>query len=83
MRDIQNEEDNREIPLEKVGVKKVSLAGFDGYKQNHSNYYRKGYEMSIAENAIDNRNQQMTDALSIVSKYIKIEFLTSTLYSVK
>ena len=69
--------------LKNVGVKRVSLAGFDGYKQNHSNYYRKGYEMSIAENAIDVRNQQMTDALSKVSKYIKIQFLTSTLYTVK
>jgi len=69
--------------LKKVGVKKVSLAGFDGYKQNHANYYRKGYEMSIAENTIDIKNLQMTDALSSISQDIYIDFLTPTLYSIK
>lgn len=69
--------------LKKVDVKRVTLAGFDGYKKNHANYYRKGYEMSISENTIELRNHQMSNALSLVNKDIKIEFLTPTLYSIK
>lgn len=66
--------------LKKAGVDHVALAGFDGYQHNQANYYRKGYEMSLTEDAIDKRNNQMSEALSSFCQYLNIDFITPTLY---
>ena len=68
--------------LSKAGVKAVSLAGFDGYKVNEHNYYRKGYEVGIdnAENA--NRNETMSNALRFFADKIKLDFITPTMYKI-
>ena len=69
--------------LKKCGVKRVNLAGFDGYKQNTDNYYRKGYETTFINNDVALRNQQMSDALCVFKKDIDIQFITPTLYTVE
>ena len=69
--------------LKKLGVKKVLLAGFDGYSIDEPNYYRKGYEMSADSKLKVLRNDQMTEALSRFAKDIEIEFITKTLYQLK
>lgn len=69
--------------LNRVGVRGVKLAGFDGYKLNESNYYRKGYEMSSDNNLKVKRNEQMSEALSLFNKEIKITFITPTLYQLQ
>lgn len=68
--------------LKKVGVKEVKLAGFDGYKVDESNYYRKGYELSSDNHLKVLRNRQMSEALNRFTKDIKIQFLTKSLYSI-
>lgn len=69
--------------LKKCNVQQVKLAGFDGYRNAESNYYRKGYETSVDNNVSDVRNRQMSDALSIFNQKIKISFVTPTLYTIK
>ena len=69
--------------LSKIGIKRVSLAGFDGYKLDEANYYRKGYEMSSDNSLKVLRNEQMSDALSEINKNVKITFITSTLYKIQ
>ena len=66
--------------LKRVGVREVKLAGFDGYKLNESNYFRKGYEMSSDNNLKVMRNEQMSEALSRFNNEVKITFITPTLY---
>lgn len=68
--------------LVKVGVNTVSLAGFDGYKVNESNYYRKGYEVAVdnADNA--KRNSAMSNALRFFTDKIQLDFVTPTMYSI-
>lgn len=68
--------------LKKVGVKEVKLAGFDGYKLEGSNYYRKGYEMSSDNNLKVLRNDQISSALRRFNEKIKLTFVTSTLYKI-
>lgn len=69
--------------LIKASVERVSLAGFDGYTMKDNNYYRKGYETSISDNLVAERNKQISDALSNYSKQIDITFITPTLYTYK
>lgn len=69
--------------LKKIGVQEVKLAGFDGYKVNEANYYRKGYEMSSDNNLKVLRNKQMSEALNNINKDIKITFITPTLYKLQ
>jgi 4-hydroxy 2-oxovalerate aldolase len=69
--------------LKKIGVKEVKLAGFDGYKLDESNYYRKGYEMSSESNLKVLRNEQISNALRRFNEQIQITFVTSTLYNIK
>lgn len=69
--------------LKKVGAKSVKLAGFDGYKLDEANYYRKGYEMTVDETAKIQRNEQMSEALSMFAKDMNLDFITPTIYQVK
>ena len=67
--------------FKKCGVKNVQLAGFDGYIQDAYNYCRKGYELSSEKSNSEQRNKQMSEALSLFNKELKISFITPTLYS--
>lgn len=69
--------------LKKCQVKRVYLAGFDGYKTSGDNYCIKGYETTIVNNDPMLRNQQMSDALSLFNKEIHLSFITPTLYRLK
>lgn len=67
--------------LIKAGVKKASLAGFDGYKQKENNYFRKGYEVSVPDN-MSERNAHISKMLSKLNKQISLSFITPTLYEI-
>lgn len=67
----------------KAGVNRVSLAGFDGYSMKDNNYYRRGYETSLSEKNVCERNKYISDALSNYCKKISISFITPTLYKLK
>lgn len=66
--------------LFKAGVKAVSLAGFDGYKVNEHNYYRKGYEVGIDDAENKRRNEQISKALRYFTDKIEMNFITPTMY---
>lgn len=68
--------------LVKADVKKATLAGFDGYKVNENNYFRKGYEVAVenADNA--SRNETMSKDLRFFMDKIQMTFITPTMYAV-
>lgn len=67
--------------LVKVSVKKVTLAGFDGYKKNPVwNYYDEKMIGSIDSEALSKKNKAMNVQFCKRSKEMKIEFLTPTKY---
>ena len=60
------------------GVKKVFLAGFDGYSHDSKENYADSQLAFITRNAVlDAMNIGMTEVLEQYSKKIEIEFLTS------
>ncbi len=64
-----------------LGVKKIYLAGFDGYSSDYSENYSQGKESVIYKKTlVDNLNKGMRVVLSEYSKMTDIEFLTSTKY---
>lgn len=63
------------------GVKKIYLAGFDGYSYDFSENYSQGNESDIYKKSItDNLNNGMNEVLAKYSKIIDMEFLTTTQY---
>ena len=67
--------------LRVVGVKKISLAGFDGFSLNSTeNYYDFDYMNSTEyENLID-KTQAIAKKIKSLSNHIRIEFLTESQY---
>ena len=67
--------------LVKIGVKKVCLAGFDGFSANKENYYDRTYE--FLANRSSEHNQTISNALSKMNELIEIDFITKTEYCLK
>ena len=66
--------------LIKLGVKEVSLAGFDGFSSLIENYYESELSFAGNENYIENNNDIIRSGLHELSKQIKLNFLTASLY---
>ena len=68
--------------LNKIGVKSVNIAGLDGFSNVPSENY---VENSLINNAkvdeFDKRNEIMAIELKKVSEYIKLNFITNSLYN--
>lgn len=64
----------------RIGVKKVSLAGFDGYKENAQNYSDPSYNFAGNEEYMIGNNAIIAGALRKLGEEINIEFITETLY---
>jgi 4-hydroxy 2-oxovalerate aldolase len=65
--------------LANIGVKKVNIAGFDGYSDSVSNY---AYENHISEKKhIADQNRMIIHHLTKIQKSIEINFITSSLYN--
>jgi Isopropylmalate/homocitrate/citramalate synthases len=69
--------------LDKVGVKDISLAGFDGYVPDHSmNYFTPAF-MNVADvENLEKINKEFTARIQQLKKDINIEFLTKSRYDV-
>lgn len=67
--------------LHSVGVRKVFVAGMDGYGDKEPNYYKNGFE-SRHHDDYKIRNQEMSKELKEIKKFIDIEFITPTKYEV-
>lgn len=67
--------------LNKLGVKKVYVAGMDGYNSPYGgNYYDEKYEIN-RHNNFENMNNLMIDAIGGFRKHMNIEFITPSKYN--
>lgn len=66
--------------LIRIGISSVTLAGFDGYSKETSNYLRSNMEYSFIRGMEDYLNEYTTNFLENVSDKLQINFLTETKY---
>ena len=67
--------------LEKIGVKDVALAGFDGFKKNvDDNYISTDFDLSKRYDYLSELNRCMTKKIKACRKTMDIRFLTESLY---
>lgn len=67
--------------LEKIGIKKVFLAGFDGYHYNSEDYVDY-VSKSYLQKDTDDHNKQISYKLQQISQSMQLEFLTPTIYQI-
>lgn len=63
-----------------LGVKKVSLAGFDGYSRTEDNYYDISREYSFAKAKSDYLNEYVRSYLTQISDMLDVRFITDSFY---
>lgn len=71
--------------LKKCNVKKIFMAGFDGYNDNTSNYYEKGeFQSDLVLGEANKINQDIQEIFTkfckSINKQIELEFITPTRY---
>lgn len=66
--------------LGKIGVKKVSFAGFDGYSESEMNYFNTNMEYSFAKEKANYLNKYAREFIKNYSNSIAIEFVTRSKY---
>ena len=67
--------------LKQIGMKKVSVAGFDGYNvEIDNNYYKKDLKNAVDIERKLSMNRQMHTALNELSNNFEIKFLTKSIY---
>ncbi|MBD5548925.1 MAG: 3-hydroxy-3-methylglutaryl-CoA lyase [Lachnospiraceae bacterium] len=63
-----------------LGCRKVTLAGFDGYSSEASNYYNSNMEYDFAKNMAEYLNQYTNAFLKEVRDRLQVTFLTDSRY---
>ena len=67
--------------LNRAGVKKVYLAGFDGFKtRSLENYYDDSLYVQVEDEQLVEMNKAISEKLSQMSRQIEIIFLTKSIY---
>lgn len=66
--------------LIRVGVKKVELAGFDGFAGDAKDYYDCSYAFAGNEKYLVTTNEKIAKRLKSIGDRIKIHFLTESVY---
>lgn len=66
--------------LKGVGCKSVTLAGFDGYSSETSNYYNVEMEYDFAKNMAEYLNEYTTAFLESIRDDMEVVFLTDSRY---
>lgn len=70
--------------LEKVGLGKIYIAGFDGFEViANNNYYRKELINSVSPEAVEEKNASIRDQLRIIMEKTEVIFLTPSKYLTK
>ena len=79
--------DHSMIMLMKVlidcGVKKISLAAFDGYSAKNTNYYKRAMEYDFVKKKADYLNTYTKEFLQSVNNKVEVEFVTTSHYEDK
>lgn len=60
-----------------AGIQRVSVAGFDGFRENSYNYYDT--DISLEDNLLV-KNEKIKSALSEIDTLLSVNFITDTLY---
>lgn len=68
--------------LEKVGVKHITMAGFDGYSDSEMNYFNTNMEYSFVKEKAQYLNNYVNDFLRDYTRNNSIEFITHSKYEV-
>lgn len=66
--------------LKKMAVKKVDLAGFDGFSLSETDYYDESYSFAGNEAYKREINVKVTEILKRMQEDIKINFVTDSIY---
>lgn len=66
--------------LEKIGVKNVALAGFDGYTPDDVNYFDENMEYSFVKEKADSLNASGREFFHDMANRMNIEFVTESYY---
>lgn len=66
--------------LEKIGVKDISLAGFDGYTPDDVNYFDENMEYSFVKEKADSLNESGRRFFRDMTGRMHIEFVTESYY---
>ena len=66
--------------LVKAGVKKVNVAGFDGYSEDKLNFINPEMEYTFIKDRTEELNQYAKDKLAELASDIKVNFVTTSLY---
>ena len=70
--------------LNKIEIKEILLAGFDGFSKNiKDNYLKSNMYVDVQEEQLQAMNIAITSKLRQLSKQINIKFLQSSLYDVE
>ncbi|OCL85174.1 4-hydroxy-2-oxovalerate aldolase [Arcobacter porcinus] len=62
------------------GLKNIYLAGIDGFKLDLENYSYEEDDKLVDENSINELNSSISKSIEILSKDIKIEFITKSIF---
>ena len=63
-----------------MGVKKIYLAGFDGYSKRSDNYFDVSREYSFVKDKAEYLNKYVKDFLNNIQDKVKINFVTNSRY---
>ena len=66
--------------LNRIGIREVYCAGFDGYSENDNNYAYPGMEYSFVRREAQNLNSYMKKAISDYRNSMDIKFITYSAY---
>jgi 4-hydroxy 2-oxovalerate aldolase len=66
--------------LKRIGATEAHLAGYDGFRRDFS-YTGKDLDNYLSKEAIDELNSNMSEKLSAISKSLRLEFITPTVYA--
>jgi len=68
--------------LASIGIREVTIAGFDGFSPNpEENYFAQGLSMGSSINSKVEKNHLVSEEVQGLQKRIKIKFLTESLYN--
>ncbi|WP_294378090.1 aldolase catalytic domain-containing protein [uncultured Clostridium sp.] len=66
--------------LKKIGIKKIALAGFDGYSEKEINYFNSNMEYSFAKRKSAYLNEYAKTFINEYRGKITVEFITDSYY---
>ncbi|SDP35304.1 aldolase catalytic domain-containing protein [Selenomonas ruminantium] len=66
--------------MQRIGKRKIFLAGFDGFTGDNSDYYDVSYSFASEEGVLVHNNEIISDMIMDMTNEIDVEFITPSLY---